>query len=127
MIISNLDGSTKFEENVAGIAVFVNDAGTDATYVRGAIYSANGDLLGITEEVELVRDSWNVLAFPHDIRIDTKDQQNYILAVQGDGQINVPADGENYILQEADYGTFPGNLEGYEGNESKLSIYAIYR
>ena len=126
MIISNLDGSTKFEENVAGIAVFVNDAGTDATYVRGAIYSANGDLLGITEEVELVRDSWNVLAFPHDIRIDTKDQQNYILAVQGDGQKCSCRRGELF-LQEADYGTFPGNLEGYEGNESKLSIYAIYR
>lgn len=125
MVISSIDDSTQYAEDVSGIAAFVNDEGTTATYLQGAIYSADGSLMGTTGQIEFVRDSWNTMRFSRPIRIDTKDN-NFILAVQGDGQISVPADGENYIVQDAEYGTFPAQLDGYAGNDSKLSIYAIY-
>ncbi|AAM05966.1 hypothetical protein [Methanosarcina acetivorans] len=123
--VFGLDNSDTKPEYVTGLAVFVNDDGTEATHVRGAIYNEAGYMVATTPEYEIVGDSWNIMYFNRAQRISTSDS-SYILAIQGDGTISVPTTGEDYIFEEATYGTFPGSLEDISCADD-LSIYALYQ
>lgn len=123
VVVFNLDSQTQMDKRISGIAVYVNGEDTTATHIKCAIYTANGERIGVTNEVEFVRDSWNWLPI-NGVVIPTRDRE-YILAVQGDGDVSIPANGNEFIINEGDYGAFPTELKNLEGGSS-LSIYAIY-
>lgn len=125
IVIMNLNSDDNRPEYIKAIAVYVNEEGTDANHIRGALYNNNGYMLASTPEYEIVENSWNVLYFQYPVKVDTKDQ-SYILAVQGDGDISIPASGADYIVEDATYGTFPATLNDTTSTDT-LSIYAVYR
>jgi hypothetical protein len=125
MMVFGVAGQDSRPEFVKGLTVYVNGEGTDATYIRGAIYNSNGFLLATTPQYEIVEDSWNVLYFSGDIKLDPKDS-SYVLTVQGDGDISVPSNGEGYITEASTYGSFPSSIDNITST-SDLSIYAVYR
>ena len=82
-------------------------------------------MIATTEEQLVTANEWNVCSFENNVNVEPGD--DYILVAFGNGNLSVPTDGSNYIIDSGNtYDSFPTTID-YAGTEtSELSIYALY-
>lgn len=120
-----IDSSSTATERIQTVNVFFNDEGTTATKFKVALYNSDDEFIKVTEEGEILGDSWCTASFNMPVRII--DEEEYSLVVSANGDFSIPGNVESGYIEESlsSYGDFAYTIDS-DGDTGKLSIFAEF-